>query len=279
MWAIIGGSGFEQFSDVVNLGELPRETPFGQASSGFRKIKIQNTECLFMSRHGTHHEFLPSEVNYRANIFAFKKFGATKVLSLSAVGSLRKELAPLDMVMPSQYIDRTKGVRASSFGGNGLVAHVSLAEPTWAKGTEWISSIAHEFDFKIHANKISVCVEGPYFSTKAESHAHRAMGADIIGMTAFPEYALAREAGLSFLPCSFVTDYDSWDDTREPVTVEEVMRVMKQNNQSAFKLITRVISSDLQADPEITNRGLKTGIMASYGLTPAQEDWLKVVRG
>jgi len=228
MWAIIGGTGFEKFSDdIVKLEDLPRETPFGLASSGLRRIRVQQTECIFLPRHGAQHEQMPSEVNYRANIFALKRAGVTQILSISAVGSLQKECAPGDLVLPTQYIDRTKGYRKATFCGEGIVGHVSLAEPVWQEGVDWVLSQATAFPFACHGQKTYVCIEGPYFSTRAESLSYRQMGADIVGMTHFPEFALAREAGIAYLPACFVTDYDGWDPTRPPVTVEEVMEVMK----------------------------------------------------
>ncbi len=277
MWAIIGGSGFEQFEEVVSVESLSTETPFGEASSGLRKIKIQDTECIFLSRHGAKHERLPSEINYRANIFALKKLGVTRILALSAVGSLRKELSPGDLVLPSQYVDQTKGIRKSSFCGEGLVGHISLAKPVWSKGIEWIDSIAHELEFKTHTNKTYVCIEGPYFSTQAESHYYRMLGADIIGMTNFPEYALAREAGISYLPCCFVTDYDSWDTTVEHVTLEGVLNVMKQNNKNAFKLILKILHGSLEEDTGIREMGLKTGVMSTVALSNIQKDFLNLL--
>lgn len=261
MIGIIGGSGFEKFEDFKTVELLPRETPFGLASSGFKKVSVAGQEFLFISRHGDHHELLPSEINYRANIFALKKMGATHIASFSAVGSLQKELAPGDLVIPYQYIDRTKGLRASTFLGEGLVGHVSLARPICEVMAENLKSIAREFNFKIHFKKTYVCIEGPYFSTQAESHTYRQMNADIIGMSNFPEYALAREAGLPYLPCSFVTDYDCWDDSIPHVTVDEVIRVMRANNQKGFSILKRLITfPNLFKDSYACNGGLKTGL-------------------
>ncbi len=278
MWAIIGGTGFEKFEDVESLEEISRETPFGLASSGLKRIRVKHLECLFLSRHGSHHELLPSEVNYRANLYALKQAGATRVLSISAVGSLRQELAPGDLVVPTQYLNFTKGTRESSFCGDGMVGHVSLADPVWQAGVEWVLAQAGRLDCGVHGKKTYVCVEGPYFSTRAESHMYRQMGADIIGMTHFPEYALAREAGISYLPCCFVTDYDCWDDNRAPVTVEEVIGVMKQNNHRAFRLVTQLLESGLPRDAEIRKQGLGSGLMTPVDqLSTAQQKVLAVL--
>ncbi|MEQ1723364.1 MAG: MTAP family purine nucleoside phosphorylase, partial [Pseudobdellovibrio sp.] len=234
MLGVIGGSGFEKFDEFETIELLDRETPFGQAASGFKKVKVDGTEFLFISRHGEHHEHLPSEINYRANIFAFKKLGAKAIVSFSAVGSLQKEFAPGDLVIPYQYIDRTKSLRQHTFLGGGLIGHVSLAKPICEvmakRAQELIVGNKINSNFKTHFGQTYVCIEGPYFSTKAESNTYRQMEAQIIGMSNFPEYALAREAGLPYLPCCFVTDYDCWDDSIPHVTVEEVIKVMKGNN-------------------------------------------------
>ncbi len=250
MWAIIGGSGFENFDQVEKVADLDLQTPFGKASSGFKKISIGGESCLFLSRHGAHHELGPSEVNYRANVFALKKHGAKGILSVSAVGSLQPDLKPGDLVVPSQYIDRTKSLRKTSFAGEGVVAHVSLAKPVLPELINLMTDI--QVDFPVHLKKTYVCIEGPYFSTQAESNTYRAMGADIIGMTNFPEYALAREAGLAYLPLSFVTDFDCWDESIPHVTLSEVIQIMKANNKKAFQVITQILKNTVVASAVAT---------------------------
>ncbi len=264
MIAIIGGSGFEKFEQFVTLEKLPTETPFGAASSGLKKVKIGSHEALFLSRHGEHHEKMPSEVNYRANIFALKQQGATAILSFSAVGSLQKDLKPGDLVVPSQYIDRTKGVRAHTFCGEGVVGHVSLAKPVCGEAVQRLKEVVVPFAFDSHFEKTYVCIEGPYFSTKAESNSYRQMGADIIGMTNFPEFALAREAGLAYVPCCFVTDYDCWDDSIPHVTLEQVLEVMRKNNAKAFQIAEAVLPREKEffADCGCATQGLTTGLMS-----------------
>lgn len=278
MWAIIGGSGFESFEGVEEVLDLDRATPFGMASSGLRLIKFAGQEVVFLSRHGRHHELLPTEVNYRANIYALKKLGVTRVISVSAVGSLRKELAPGDLVVANQYIDRTKGVRAHSFFGEGIVGHVSLAKPVWKTGTETMRGLAQGLGFNVHFDKAYVCIEGPYFSTQAESNSYRAMGADIIGMTNFPEFALAREAGLSYLPCCFVTDYDCWDDAIEHVTLAVVLDTMKKNNLKAVKMIGELLKKNPAADVSDREGGLKSGLMTPPdSIPPEKREWLNML--
>lgn len=280
MWAIIGGSGFEKFQDFEALEDLDRKTPFGLCSEGLKRGKVAGVEVLFLPRHGYNHDLLPSEVNYVANMYALKKFGAQQILAFSAVGSLRQELPPGDMVVPTQYIDRTKGVRRCTFGGRGLVGHVSLAEPVSKVLVEKLKSTLNTAAVNVHYGKVALVVEGPYFSSKAESHSFRALGADIIGMTAFPEYALAREAGLAFLPCSFVTDYDCWKDDIPHVTVNEVMETMKKNNLKAFEVAKHIVGFDpatLAAASEKEN-GLRNAIMTPTENLPQEtREWLKVL--
>lgn len=278
MIGVIGGSGFEKFEEFEVIELMDRNTPFGLASSGFKKVRVNGHEFLFMSRHGEHHEHLPSEVNYRANIYAMKKAGAEAIVSFSAVGSLEKECAPGDLVIPNQYIDRTKGVRKHTFLGEGLIGHVSLAKPTCGQMEHAVRSLVKKHNFKTHFDKCYVVIEGPYFSTKAESNTYRQMQANIIGMTNFPEYALAREAGLPYLPCCFVTDYDCWDDSIPHVTVEEVIKVMKGNNAKAFALFKDILAAGpIWKDSEANNGGLKTGLFMSPEAIPAdKKSWLSL---
>ncbi len=279
MWALIGGSGFENFEEFEVLEELNTETPFGPASSGLKRVKLGNQEIIFLSRHGAHHELLPSEINYRANIYALKQHGAKAVLSVSAIGSLAKEYKPGDMVIPFQYIDRTKSLRESSFFGGGLIGHVSLAKPVSHTLIEQVRPIAQDVDFDIHFGGTYICIEGPYFSTKAESNYYRQIGATVIGMTNFPEYGLAREAGLSYLPCCFVTDYDCWDDSIAHVTVEEVIKVMKTNNAKAFSFAKRVVClKDPWASCEASSSGMKAGLFMPMEAIPAEKKkWVEVL--
>lgn len=280
MLAIIGGSGFERFDGFESLGDLDRETPFGPASSGFKKVRINGVEALFVSRHGDHHELLPSEVNYRANIFALKKHGAKAIVSFSAVGSLEQECKPGDLVVPFQYIDRTKGLRKSSFCGEGLIGHVSLAHPICENMAAKVKALMPAQSFTAHFAKTYVCVEGPYFSTRAESHSYRAMNCHIIGMSNFPEYGLAREAGLPYLPCCFVTDYDCWDDSLPHVTVDEVIRRMKENHQKGFSLLKEIIKlgPNLWQGSLAPMGGLRTGLFMPPEAIPAdKKPWVDVL--
>jgi 5'-methylthioadenosine phosphorylase len=282
MWAIIGGSGFEKFDGFETIKALPRETPFGLTSSGFKKVRVNGKEALFISRHGEHHEVLPSEINYRANMFALKAHGARAVVSFSAVGSLQEPYAPGDMVIPLQYIDRTKGIRKHTFCGEGIVGHMSLAYPVCQELAKRVDQFAKSEGVKSHLGGTYVCIEGPNFSTLSESLSYRDLKADIIGMTNFPEYGLAREAGMTYLPCSFVTDYDCWDTSRPHVTLDEVITIMRQNNGKAFKILSRIVSSsdDLLKGCDCSEQGLRTGLMTPReSLTKPQQEWMQVLLG
>lgn len=281
MWAIIGGSGFENFEDFQTIEELDTNTPFGPASSGFKKVRLGNQEILFLSRHGKHHELLPSEVNYKANIFALKKYGVSKIISVSAVGSLKKEFKPGDLVLVDQYIDRTKSLREHSFCGNGIVGHVSLAKPVTREISTSVYELKDQLDFDIHLGGTYVCIEGPCFSTQAESRSYVSMGANIIGMTNFPEYALAREAGMCYVAFSFVTDYDCWDDSIPHVTLEQVIQTMRQNNQKAFKVAKLTVEKFANIFPQgISDQGLKSGLMTPWeSVSETQKSWLEVITG
>lgn len=279
MLGIIGGSGFEKFEEFETVKLLNRETPFGLASSGFKVVRVNGVEFLFISRHGEHHELLPSEINYRANIFALKNNGAKAIVSFSAVGSLGEEYAPGDLVVPSQYIDRTKGLRAHTFLGEGLVGHVSLAKPICEAMAERLKALTQKMDFNTHYGCTYVCIEGPYFSTKAESLTYRQMSAQIIGMSHFPEYALAREAGLPYLPCCFVTDYDCWDDSIPHVTVAEVIKVMKSNNAKGFRLLKEILlEKDFWVGSLAPEGGLRTGLFMPKESIPLEKRaWVEIL--
>jgi len=280
MWAVIGGSGFEKFDGVKVLEELDTSTPFGESSSGLKRVEIDGNECLFVSRHGANHECLPSEVNFRANIYALKKYGAKKIISFSAVGSLRTELKPGDMVVSTQYIDRTKSLRDHTFCGDGVVGHMSLAKPVCLSMVKKFKELCGTRAWDCHFEKTYVCIEGPNFSTIKESEHYRELGADVIGMTHFPEYALAREAGLSYLPCCFVTDYDCWDQSRPHVTLDEVIDVMRKNNAKAFEILKDVLNTkeSLVESSKCHSEGLKTGLMSPKdSLRDDQRAWLNIL--
>jgi 5'-methylthioadenosine phosphorylase len=279
MLGVIGGSGFEKFEEFETVELLNRETPFGLAASGFKRVRVEGKDFFFISRHGEHHEHLPSEINYRANIYAFKKMGVKAIVSFSAVGSLQKEFAPGDLVVPDQYIDRTKSLREHTFLGKGLIGHVSLAKPICEVMSKKTLDIVKDLPFKSHFGQTYVCIEGPYFSTKAESNTYRQMNAQIIGMSNFPEYALAREAGLPYLPCCFVTDYDCWDDNIPHVTIEEVIKVMKNNNAKAFSVLKGILKiQDVAAGSSAYEGGLRSGLFMPKEAIPVDKRaWVDIL--
>jgi 5'-methylthioadenosine phosphorylase len=280
MWGIIAGTGFEKNNKVEIVKELNRETPFGLASSGLKLVRVDDHEVIFIPRHGIHHELLPSEINFCANIYALKKHGATQIISVSAVGSLQRELSPGTMVVPLQYIDKTKGTRRHTFSGDGMVAHVSLARPVSPELVALIRSIQNEIKCPVSIGGTYICIEGPYFSTHAESLSYRALNASIIGMTNFPEYALAREAGIAYLPCCFVTDYDCWDENIPHVTVEEVLLQMKENNTCAYEMIPLILnkSDTSKVICHVSKQDLSRGLLtAPEALNDQQQDILKLL--
>jgi len=244
MWAIIGGSGFEKFDEFEVLENLKIETPYGEHSSSFKKVKWKGKECLFLSRHGENHELCPSEINFKANVYALKKMDAMGVLSFSAVGSLKEEFAPEDLVFINQYIDATKN-RDSSFCGGGRVGHFSFAHPVEKPLLDEVKHICSDFSFRNHIGGTYVCVEGPRFSTFAESKMFQSWGANIIGMTNMPEAYLVREAGMIYLPFCFVTDYDCWKTDEEPVTLDIVKTRMANNYKSSKEVLNLFVPTEL----------------------------------
>jgi 5'-methylthioadenosine phosphorylase len=280
--AVIGGSGFEKFDDFQILERLEITTPFGPHSQGLKRARVGDSEILFLPRHGEHHEKLPHEVNYRANIYALKKLGAQAVVSFSAAGSLREELKPGDLVIPHQYIDRTKGARAHSFFGDGVVGHVSLADPVCHQMIGQLRAVLPSVPTieNAHFERTYICVEGPTFSTRAESHLYRQWGADLIGMTNFPEYALAREAGLPYLPCCWITDYDCWDPKLPHVTVAGVIDILRQNNRKGFELLQTLagLGPKLWDGSLAPSGGIRAGLFMPLDAVPSQhQEWVKTL--
>ncbi len=284
MWAIIGGSGFEKFDGFEVLERLDLKTPFGMASSGLARARLNKTEFIFLSRHGSHHEILPSQINHKANIFALKKYGAKSILSFSAVGSLKEELKPGDLVIPDQYIDRTKKtLKETTFFGDevlgNLVGHMSMGEPIDLRLFPILKKLLKSKQFDIHFEKTYICMEGPNFSTRAESKMYQGWGADIIGMTHFPEYSLSKEANMLYLPLCFVTDYDSWRVDEEPVTLDQVIAIMKNNNSKAFSMIPSIIENqDLKELYLNYQSGFPFGVMSALDLlSPSQKNHFDIL--
>lgn len=251
---IIGGSGLYQLAK--GTGAPPEsvavETPYGKPSAPILKETLGPNTVLFLPRHGPGHTISPTELNSRANIFALKKLGATAVISISAVGSMREEIQPGEFCLPDQYIDMTRGSRPNTFFGEGVVAHAHFADPACRTLREHLAAKARELGIKIHAGGTYVCIEGPQFSTRAESHLYRSWdlghrSVAVIGMTALPEARLAREARLCYQTVAMATDYDCWNEERGDVSVEEIIRVLLANVDVSRKLVTTCTSGAFPA--------------------------------
>jgi 5'-methylthioadenosine phosphorylase len=237
--AVIGGSGLYSMSELHDLEQLEVSTPFGPPSDTITRGRIYETTVLFLPRHGRGHGLAPHGINYRANICAMRQLGATHVASISAVGSLREEMAPGDVVVVDQYIDRTYR-RVGTFFDSQVVAHVSMADPVCAVLARAAAAAATRAGAHVHSAGTYVCIEGPQFSTRAESRLYRSWGADVIGMTALPEAKLAREAGLAYSTIAIVTDYDCWHTSEADVTVDMVVAVLRRNVELARRIIVEL---------------------------------------
>ncbi len=243
---VIGGSGFYELLEGAR--EVKLDTPFGAPSDSFFVGDLGGVPTAFLPRHARGHRILPSEVNYRANIWGMKALGVEQIVSASAVGSLREELRPLDIVVPDQLFDRTKA-RPSTFFGDGVVVHMGFADPFCPHVSAAITAAAHGVGAAVHEGGTYVCIEGPQFSTRAESNVYRALGFDVIGMTNLQEAKLAREAELCYATMALVTDYDVWYEGEEDVTLEQVLSNVRRNVETAQAIVRRVVPAlDLQAD-------------------------------
>jgi 5'-methylthioadenosine phosphorylase len=237
---IIGGSGLYQMEGLQVVEERAVQTPFGDPSDAYVIGDIDGVRVAFLARHGRGHRYSPTEINYRANIFGFKLLGVHTILSASAVGSMKEEYAPTDILFPLQFIDRTRH-RADTFFGNGLVAHVSLADPICAAAAHVAAVAAREAGATVHEGGVYLCMEGPQFSTRAESNLYRTWGVDVIGMTNLTEARLAREAELCYTTMALITDYDCWHAAHEAVSVEQVLGYLRANAAMAQKTLRLAI--------------------------------------
>jgi 5'-methylthioadenosine phosphorylase len=262
---IIGGSGIYKMDGIKNLKEVKVKTPFGDPSDVFKTGELSGAEVIFLPRHGAKHTISPSEINYRANIFGMKKLGVTDLISVSACGSLKKELKPLDFVLPDQFVDRTNSGRAMTFFEGGVVAHVSFAQPVCARLAETIYGAAKKLGLNVHSGGTYLNMEGPAFSTKAESCLYRSWGMDIIGMTNIAEARLAREAEMCYATIAAVTDYDCWYESEEAVTVDMIVANLMKNADNSKKLLKEVLGR-MSAAPECPCRSsLKYAIITDKG--------------
>ncbi|MFZ1867276.1 MAG: S-methyl-5'-thioadenosine phosphorylase [Steroidobacteraceae bacterium] len=267
MIGIVGGTGLYRMEglEVTHTSEI--DTPFGRPSGPVMLGRLAGREIAFLARHGLNHDLLPSEINFRANIWALKSVGVRTIIGASAVGSLRQEIRPGDLALPSQYLDFTKGLRAASFFGRGLVAHVSTAHPTCAHTAALIARVADSIGQPLHRDKTYACVEGPRLGTRAESFWLRAAGADLVGMTNVPEAFLAQEAQVGYCVITVATDYDCWlDDTSQHVSVEQVMTQFKESLGRVQRLIAGVVAEYLEDESRPCRQALRAAVV-----TPRQQ--------
>ncbi|MDF5729781.1 MAG: S-methyl-5'-thioadenosine phosphorylase [Rhizonema sp. PD38] len=269
---IIGGSGLYKMDALKDVEEIQVQTPFGSPSDALILGTLEGTKVAFLARHGRNHTLLPSELPFQANIYAMKQLGVEYLISASAVGSLKEEAKPLDMVVPDQFIDRTKN-RASTFFGEGIVAHIAFAEPICKNLAVVVADAIASLnlpDVTLHHSGTYVCMEGPAFSTKAESHLYRSWDATVIGMTNLPEAKLAREAEIAYATLALVTDYDCWHPDHDSVTVEMVISNLQRNAVNAQKVIQETVRR-LSANPPQSDAhsALKYAILTRLDAVPA----------
>ena len=277
---IIGGSGLYSMPGLTDVQEVAIPTPFGDPSDPLVLGTLEGRKVAFLARHGKGHRILPSELNFRANIYALKSLGCTSILSVSAVGSLKEEHKPTDFVIPDQFIDRTFA-RNATFFGEGIVGHVGFGDPVCPIVLDTFVEACEEIGVVGKRGGTYVCMEGPQFSTRAESNLYRSWGADVIGMTNLQEAKLAREAEISYATLAMVTDYDCWREGHDDVTVEAVIAVMHQNSGNAQKVVraaVRLLPTDLSASP--AQSAAKYAIMTDRTLIPeATKTKLQVLFG
>lgn len=237
---IIGGSGLYEIEGIEDLRWVRVRTPFGEPSDAYATGRLGDRRVIFLPRHGRGHRITPTEINYRANIYGLKALGARWVISVSAVGSMKEEIHPLDLVIPDQFYDHTRR-RVSTFFGDGIVGHVGMAEPVCPALGDLLETGSREAGARVHRGGTYICIEGPQFSTKGESQIYRRWGVSVIGMTNMPEAKLAREAELCYATLALVTDYDVWHEGHDAVTVEAVIQTLLRNVATAKDVLRRII--------------------------------------
>jgi len=266
---IIGGSGLYDMAGLQNRKDVTLTTPFGAPSGAYVTATLRGKRVAFLARHGVGHRLMPTELNFRANIYGFKMLGVERILSASAVGSLREDYKPLDIVVPDQFIDRTRA-RISTFFGNGLVAHVGFAHPVCGQVGRLVIDAGRAVGATVHERGTYVCMEGPQFSTLAESKLYRSWGADIIGMTNLQEAKLAREAEICYTTIALVTDYDCWHPDHDSVSVEMIINNLTQNAATAQTIIAATVEHMPTARTCSCGQALATAIITRPEHIPAQ---------
>lgn len=279
---IIGGSGFYDMEGVKDVRRVKVDTPFGDPSDDFIAGTLEGKEVVFLARHGKGHSILPSEINYRANIYGMKKLGVDRIISISACGSLRKEIKPLDIVVPDQYVDRTNQARRMTFFGDGIVGHVAFAEPVCGTLSKELYSVGCALGVPMHLGGTYINMEGPQFSTRAESEMYRSWGMDIIAMSNMAEAKLAREAEICFATLACVTDYDCWysSESVEPVSIELIIQNLRKNIDNAKKIVRGVLKSMKEDRVCGCHSALKSAIMTDpKAIPPATKKRLELIIG
>ncbi len=266
---IIGGSGLYQMAGLTDISEIHLETPFGAPSDAYILGTLEGKRVAFLPRHGRGHRIMPTELNFRANIFGMKMLGVERILSASAVGSLKEEHHPLNIIIPDQFVDHTFN-RHSTFFGNGLVAHVSFAHPVCPELTRVLGEVGKELPVPVKQGGTYICMEGPAFSTVAESNLYRSWGMDIIGMTNLQEAKLAREAEICYATIALVTDYDCWHPGHDAVTVEQIIAYLNQNCWNAQQLIRETIKRLDSQRACSCGSALKTALLTDPKVIPAE---------
>jgi 5'-methylthioadenosine phosphorylase len=265
---VIGGSGLYSLPGLENVNEVPVETPWGEPSDVYILGTMHGRRLAFLARHGRGHRLLPSELNFRANIYGLKKLGVERIISFSAVGSLRQDLPPQTFVLPDQFLDRTRG-RVSTFFGNGVVAHIGFSDPICPSLHAVMDRACQAAEVPAHRGGTYVCMEGPAFSTKAESNLYRSWKMDLIGMTNLQEAKLAREAELCYVTVAMVTDYDCWHPDHDAVSVEQILDNLIRNSENAARVLEEAIRSMPQERGCACGSALKNAILTDPNKIPA----------
>ncbi len=267
---VIGGTGLYDIEGITDIAEVNITTPFGQPSDVITVGRLGGVNVAFLPRHGQGHHITPTELPSRANIYALKSLGVEQIIAICSAGSFKKEIKPGDLLIPDQLIDRTRN-RVNSFFGGGIVAHVAFAEPFCANLCQVLYEAAREAGASVHPKGTFVVMEGPAFSTRAESRLYRSWGADIIGMTALPEAKLAREAEICYAVIGCVTDYDSWWEPGKPVTVDIILNTLRQNTDMAKKIVKLAVGRMPEKRECACATALETAIVTAPGMIPAEQ--------
>jgi 5'-methylthioadenosine phosphorylase len=276
---IIGGSGLYQMKGITDLHEVALETPFGKPSDSYMVGDLAGRRVAFLSRHGRGHRIMPTEINFRANIHGMKQLGVERIISVSAVGSLKEEHAPLDFVLPDQFYDRTKQ-RISTFFGDGVVAHIAFGDPICEHMSKVVFDACRRSGVNVKHGGTYLCMEGPQFSTRAESNLYRSWGMDVIGMTNLQEAKLAREAEICYVTVAMVTDYDFWHESHDAVTVDQIVAVLLKNAENACNVVREAVAAMPKDRGCKCGSALATAIITQKDAIPAAaKEKLKLIIG